>query len=124
MDLNRELVQTQEQQRELAELLVQGSEQDVLNFIRSLRQQVGAPASQPAQQQAGQAPTRPMFPGGQPGEAQNFSTQNLADYYQTMQRAAQQGFPIDNLESSYQLWDSIPDQAWQALAFDLIRGAF
>jgi hypothetical protein len=106
--LNREFLTQQEQMNQLLTVLqdpVQSAE-----FIKEFQQV--------SQSQSNQ---RSEFPGAPP-TPQQMSQQDLQAAYAQMQEAVRMGMPIDNVDPSLAAWDKVPDSAWSALAFDLIRG--
>jgi hypothetical protein len=117
VDLNREYVTLQETQQQLVQVL--SDPQQRAEFLAALD---GNTNNNQQQQQQQQPVERPTFPGGAPGQQQQPAS--LEQYYQKMQELTAAGFPVDNLNSVYQGWDGIPDEAWRQLAPTLIRGAF
>ncbi|PSB29897.1 hypothetical protein [Stenomitos frigidus] len=110
----------QEQQQQLLAVLSDPQQRE--QFLAAFDSN-GNPTTNNAPADASQAPAgRQTFPGGAPGQQQQPTT--LEGYYNQIKQATAMGYPVDNLSAAYQLWDSVPDEAWRGLAGTLIQGDF
>lgn len=118
VDLNREYVTQQEQLAALTEVLADPTQR--AEFLAALDSNGNTnnvnndPNAAPAQRQS--------FPGGAPGQQQG--QPSLEDYYNQLRQASAAGNPLDNLGQVGAAFDSIPDEAYRALAMTLIQGDY
>jgi hypothetical protein len=115
VDANRQLVGLQEQFQQLQQVMSDPQ----------LRQQFFAEYDRLGSESQPQPPAqRPTFPGGNAPPSSQFSAADLQTHYEQIRQAASFGNPLDQLDQSQANWDSIPNDVWRSLAFDLIRGDF
>lgn len=117
VDLNRELVNTQEMNQQLLQVLSDPTQRaEFLAALDGNNTQVNDPnAAQPLVQ-------RQSFPGGAPGTQSQ--PQSLEDTYNYLQALTQMGTPIDQMAYHDQMWSQLNEQNVSKLAETLIRGAF
>lgn len=123
VEANRQLVELQERSQlldQVRELMTTGSPQQIQEFFTEYNKMNGG--QQPQAQ-------RPEFPGGQPGDSQAMTEQDLGAYYNMITSAAKTGNPLDVIvhggqTDMDQAIANIPDAAWRAMAPYLIQGDF
>lgn len=123
VEANRQLVELQEQAQlltQVRELMTSGDRAKIDEFFSEFDKMNGA--QQPQAQ-------RPEFPGGQPGDTQAMTEQDLGAYYNMITTAAKTGNPLDVIVHGGQTdmdaaIANIPDEAWRAMAPYLIQGDF
>lgn len=124
VEANRQLVALQEQAQlldQVRSLMTTGKPEEIQQFFNEYNKMNGG-NQQPAAQ-------RPEFPGGQPGDSQALTQQDLSAYYQNIMEAAKTGNPLDVIVRGGQtdmdrVVSQIPDEAWKAMAPYLIGGDF